>query len=441
MGQSIQPPSQHDQIPIENNRTPVVSIKELTGLKSELESKLTSFKSDIFTFVSGLFTRYMVGLVLQNAVVYYLSNQKNDKDTDPQLLSDVRERLKEINRDPNIASKLNEHEKKILSNCVYVPKAGKETTMDDIGGMKTEKDTIMKEFVNKLTDPVIQNHLKKGNNISQMMKPPKGMLLYGPPGCGKTMLAKATAVAVKAVFIQLKESDLKSKWVGDSVRNAAAVFTLARKLKPAILFFDECESLFGKRIDVCFGSNSVNEMKSVFLQEWDGFNSSNNPQGSKELFDVIVIGATNQQHFLDKAFKRRFPAKVYVGKPDEAARIEIFKNILAKETLHQRQNFNESVYRELADKADSKSGRAISEICRRAISRSTDAKEMTTDGLSFKLKKDHFDKTFDQMEIEKKNQFEDNLKDSPLPKQRKSQAGRGPQQLRARNWETKGDSD
>ena len=402
MGQSIQPPSQHDQIAIENNRTPVVSIKELTGLKSELESKLTSFKSDIFTFVSDLFTRYMVGLVLQTAVVYYLSNQKNDKDTDPQLLSDVRERLKEINRDPNIASKLNEEEKKILSNCVYVPKAGKETTMDDIGGMKTEKDTIMKEFVNKLTDPVMQkvmqNHLKKGNNITPMMKPPKGMLLHGPPGCGKTMLAKATAVAVKAVFIQLKESDIKSKRVGDSVRNAAAVFTLARKLKPAILFFDECESLFGKRIEVGYGSNSVNEMKSVFLQEWDGFNSSNNPQGSKELFDVIVIGATNQQQSLDKAFMSRFPAQVKVGKPDEAARIEIFKNILAKETLHQRQNFDENVYRELADKADSMTGRAISEICRRAISRATDAKEMTTDGSSFKLKKDHFDKTFDQME-------------------------------------------
>ncbi|MDP3027519.1 MAG: AAA family ATPase, partial [Nanoarchaeota archaeon] len=149
------------------------------------------------------------------------------------------------------------------------------------------------------------------------IRPPKGILLYGPPGTGKTLLAKAVAKESEANFIQIKGPSLLSMWVGESEKGVRKIFERARQVAPCIIFFDEIDSLAGKR-GIEQGTKVTERVLNQLLAEMDGI---------EDLSNVIVIGATNRPDMLDAALLRpgRFDRILLTPAPSKEGREEIFK--------------------------------------------------------------------------------------------------------------------
>jgi AAA+ superfamily predicted ATPase len=184
---------------------------------------------------------------------------------------------------------------------------------DDVGGM----DTVKEEIRMKIIYPLQHAELFKAYD----KKVGGGVLLYGPPGCGKTLLSKATAGEIKANFIALGLHQILDMWIGNSEKNMHEVFELARKNAPCVLFFDEVDALAADRRDLrqSAGRNLINQ----FLSEMDGADSQNE--------GVLILGATNAPWHIDPAFRRpgRFDRTLFVPPPDEAARVSII-DVMAK---------------------------------------------------------------------------------------------------------------
>lgn len=214
----------------------------------------------------------------------------------------------------------------------------------DIGGLKDVKQSLIEAVEWPLKTP--QAFVRMG------IRPPKGVLLYGPPGCGKTMLAKAVSGESGANFIYIKASELLSMWVGESEKHVRDVFRRAKQVAPAIIFFDEIDALAPKR--GAANDNHVTErVVSQMLAEMSGL---------EEMRDVIVVAATNRPDILDPALLRpgRFDRHILVPTPDRDARLEVFK-------IHAKDMPLEDVsLEELADETDGYSGADIEAICREA---------------------------------------------------------------------------
>ena len=202
----------------------------------------------------------------------------------------------------------------------------------------------------------------------------KGILLYGPPGCSKTMLVKALATEAGLNFLAIKGAEILSMYVGESERSLREIFRKARAASPSIIFFDEIDAIATKRGDP--GAHAGLNVLTTLLNEMDGI---------EELKNVLVIAATNKPDVLDPALMRpgRLDHLLYVGPPDEEARKEILDIWLAKAAALEELNSST-----LATFMDGHSGAEIVSICEAAADAALDEEEET--GQSLQLGWDHF---------------------------------------------------
>ncbi len=187
-----------------------------------------------------------------------------------------------------------------------------DTTFADVGGMQAVKDEIGLKIIQPLLHPDL--YKAYGKKIGG------GILLYGPPGCGKTHMARATAGEIKATFISMGIADVLDMWIGKSERNMKRIFEVARKNKPCVLFIDEIDALGANRSHMkhSAGSHVINQ----FLTEMDGIDADNE--------GLLVIGATNMPWHIDPAFRRpgRFDRTIFVPPPDVEGRTSILEILL-----------------------------------------------------------------------------------------------------------------
>lgn len=215
----------------------------------------------------------------------------------------------------------------------------------DIGG-QTDLKLKLKQIVEW---PI--NHPETFERLG--IKPPRGLLMFGPPGCSKTMIAKALATESNLNFISIKGSDLFSMWVGESEKAVRELFVKARQLSPCIVFFDEIDAIGGERSSDS-GSSVKERVLAQILTEIDGVHTLKN---------VIIIAATNRPDLIDRALMRpgRLDRIVYVQLPDAETRREIFKIKLSKIPIGKDVDIEI-----LVSKTDGHSGAEIEAICKEA---------------------------------------------------------------------------
>ena len=217
---------------------------------------------------------------------------------------------------------------------------------DEVGGLDGVKEELREAVEWPLKTPEVFKRLG--------IQSPKGILLFGPPGCGKTLLARAVATESEANFISIKGPEVFSKWVGESERAIREVFRKARMASPAIIFFDELDSLIPRR-GLGYGDSGVSErVISQLLTEMDGIVALEN---------IVVIGATNRPDIVDPAVLRpgRFDRLIFVPEPDENSRLKIFMIHTKSMPLSKDVNL-----KELAARARGYSGADIGSVCREA---------------------------------------------------------------------------
>lgn len=239
--------------------------------------------------------------------------------------------------------KLTDHEMIIASQLVVPEEIN--VNWKDIAGL----DHLIKELRETVILPIQKRELFADSRLTQ---PPKGVLLHGPPGCGKTLIAKATAKEANMSFINLDVSLLTDKWYGETQKLAAAVFSLAVKLQPCIVFIDEIESFLRTRTQHDHEATAM--MKTQFMSLWDGLIT-------EPTCTVIIMGATNRPQDLDKAIQRRMPATFHVPMPSDAQRERILQLILRHEPTA-----DDIDYKRLANATEGFSGSDLHELCRQA---------------------------------------------------------------------------
>jgi SpoVK/Ycf46/Vps4 family AAA+-type ATPase len=186
------------------------------------------------------------------------------------------------------------------------------TSFKDVGGLEHLKEEVRMKIIHPLTHPDL--YKAYGKTIGG------GILLYGPPGCGKTFLARATAGEINAGFVAIGINDVLDMWLGNSEKNLHSLFENARRSKPCVLFFDEVDALAARRTDMrtSAGRHLINQ----FLAELDGVSASNE--------GLLILAATNAPWHVDPAFRRpgRFDRVLFVPPPDLPARSAIFRTML-----------------------------------------------------------------------------------------------------------------
>jgi len=246
----------------------------------------------------------------------------------------------------------NEHFLTALGACN--PSALRETVVEvpnvswqDIGGL----DNVKRELQETVQYPV--EHPEKFEKFG--MSPSKGVLFYGPPGCGKTLLAKAIANECQANFISVKGPELLTMWFGESEANVREIFDKARQSAPCVLFFDELDSIATQRgSSIGDAGGAADRVLNQLLTEMDGMTAKKT---------VFIIGATNRPDIIDPALLRpgRLDQLIYIPLPDEASRLQIFKACLRKSPISKDVDLAA-----LARYTQGFSGADITEICQRA---------------------------------------------------------------------------
>jgi len=253
-------------------------------------------------------------------------------------------------------------------------------TYEDIGGLDEAIQKIREMVELPLRHPELFHRLG--------IEPPKGILLYGPPGCGKTLLAKAVANESESNFISVKGPEILSKWVGESERAIREIFRKARQAAPCIIFFDEIDAIAPMRGSGIGDSRVTERIISQLLTEIDGL---------EELRGVVVIAATNRPDLLDPALLRpgRFDRLIYVAPPDLETRKEILKVHTRNKPLADDVDLNK-----LAELTEGYTGADLEALCNTAamiaiqelISKYPDPEETKKHVKELKIEMKHFEK-------------------------------------------------
>ncbi|KAG1829858.1 P-loop containing nucleoside triphosphate hydrolase protein, partial [Suillus variegatus] len=251
------------------------------------------------------------------------------------------EAIKKIIGQKNL--KLDEYERAISKEVVHPDEIT--VRFNDIGGLESIVSSLRETIIYPLIHPALFT------SASPLLGAPKGVLLYGPPGCGKTMLARALAKESGATFINVPASTLTNKWFGESNKLVAGLFSLARKVQPAIIFVDEIDSFLRERRGD--DHEVMGMMKAEFMTSWDGLTS-----GSDR---ILVLGATNRPGDIDPAILRRMPKRFAVALPDAEQRFKILSLMLKDTKLDPQLSL-----RLLASQTTGFSGSDLRELCRNA---------------------------------------------------------------------------
>ncbi|MEM1661476.1 MAG: proteasome-activating nucleotidase [Desulfurococcaceae archaeon] len=289
-------------------------LREYEDEKRKLKLKLKLYKTEIEKLISSPLIEAVVVKVLENNKVLVKSS------SGPTLIVDYLPSIKKeelypgryvaLNqRGSTIVEVLPDREDPYVSSMEVIEKPN--VRYSDIGGLNTQIMELREVVELPIKNPELFEEIG--------IEPPKGVLLYGPPGCGKTLLAKAVARESDAVFISVVGSELVQKFIGEGARIVREIFELARRKAPAIVFIDEIDSIAARRIDI--GTSGEREVQRTLMQllaELDGF---------KPLDRVKVIAATNRVDILDPAILRpgRLDRLIEVPPPDENGRFEILK--------------------------------------------------------------------------------------------------------------------
>lgn len=238
---------------------------------------------------------------------------------------------------------LSEYEQIIASEVVYPEDIT--VNFKDIGGLEEVIGSLQESVIYPLCYPQLFS------NSSGLLGSPKGVLLYGPPGCGKTMLAKALAKESGATFINLHVSTLTEKWFGESQKLVNSLFSLAKKLQPCIIFVDEIDSFLRDRKSTDHEATSM--MKAEFMTLWDGLAT-----GSSR---ILILGATNRPSDIDKAILRRMPKQFRIGLPAAEQRKKVLRLLLRGVALEDKFDWDF-----LVSRTEGLSGSDLRELCRNA---------------------------------------------------------------------------
>jgi SpoVK/Ycf46/Vps4 family AAA+-type ATPase len=309
-----------------------------------LEELLDNGKQDL-----DILTLYAKGLLKENSIAKAIETYKKVLALDPNFFDEELDSQLRVKGAGDTSDLSDEFDDRFLQKPTV--------NFNDVGGMESVKKEIELKIIKPLQHPEL--YKAYGKKIGG------GILLYGPPGCGKTYLAKATAGQVNAKFISVGLNDILDMWIGNSEKNLHEIFELARQNSPCVLFIDEIDALGASRSDMkqSAGRHLINQ----FLQELDGIDADNE--------GILILGATNTPWNLDPAFRRpgRFDRIIFVPPPDESTRESILK-------LKLKNKPTEPIdYQQIAKKTEYYSGADIDAIIDIAIELKLEAS--FTDGI------------------------------------------------------------
>ncbi|GAB5352998.1 hypothetical protein AAMO2058_000000900 [Amorphochlora amoebiformis] len=303
------------------------------------DKTLRAILFDVGVLVTGLAGMY-IGLK------YIVNNMDPTKDRkkDRKVPVQVLKRLKQN----GFNAEMGDYEATMLQHITFPGEI--DVTMEDIGGCDAIKEAVEEIFILPMVQPEIFKDKK-------LLSPPKGMLFYGAPGTGKTMMAKAICKCTGSTFFNIRMSAIQSKWFGDSVRLIEGLFSLARKMAPSVIFIDEMDAFLHRR-GMGRDQDGTLAMKSEFMSLWDGLIADTSA-------GVLVLGATNRLQDIDKAILRRLPRKFEFKLPDVKSRETILRKLLAGNRLDTQGEFGQPLtFPLLAKLTIGYSGSDLLELCR-----------------------------------------------------------------------------